>query len=325
MLKSHVLYIYIYTHTRTHSNWMKHKIPFWWMAIGWTTPAQVLFENHAFHRKVGDTLTDSQDTLSSSGSNSFGDERSVCFFWLKFNEMEAALPKKLTVNKLEPWVTGQLSKIEYWIPEPELARLPRLVRMALELSMLMRANAHGGWKQHGVIVLLLFVWGSPDASWIQQLHFHEHFGGYHSLWLSLWPKIFDLEVGNKSELMSLGAHCDNWTRPWNVGPGGKVVDWMEDVSESAGVSVLFVTRNFSEMGSQIGHWSLRSEMTWKARNLVMLTRYPRKLGEFCGFREMDPTSLTRPRRLVDMRFRSPCNKTHPCTETVEDKKFQRKC
>lgn len=225
-------------YTHTHSNWMKHKIPFWWMAIGWTTPAQLLFENHAFHR---DTLTHSQDTLGSSGSNSFGDERSV-FFLIEVVQRNGGCPSQEIACKyqLGPWVTGQLSKIEYWTPEPELARLPRLVRMAAELTMLMWANAHVGWKQHGVVVLLLFVWGSPDASWIQKLHFHERFGGYHSLWLSLWPKIFDLEVGNKSELMSLGAHCDNWTRQWNVGPGGKVVDWMADVSESASVSLLLV-------------------------------------------------------------------------------------
>lgn len=70
--------------------------------------------------------------------------------------MEAALPKKLPVNiNLGLELLGSFQKIEYWTPEPELARLPRLVRMAAELTMLMQAKAHVGWKQHGVIVLLL--------------------------------------------------------------------------------------------------------------------------------------------------------------------------
>ena len=83
--------IHTHTHTRAHSNWMKHKIPFWWMAIGWTTPAQLLFENHAFHR---DTLTHSQDTLGSSGSNSFGDERSVFFSdWSSSTQWRLPFPR----------------------------------------------------------------------------------------------------------------------------------------------------------------------------------------------------------------------------------------
>lgn len=164
------------------------------------------------------------------------------FFLIEVVQRNGGCPSQEIACKyqLGPWVTGQLSK--NWI----LNSRAGIGTLAATCAHGRRAYyAHASKSTCGVKTTwgysaVTFVWGSPDASWIQKLHFHERFGGYHSLWLSLWPKIFDLEVGNKSELMSLGAHCDNWTRRWNEGPGGKVVDWMADVSESASVSLLLV-------------------------------------------------------------------------------------
>ncbi len=199
-------------YTHTHSIWMKHKIAF----DEWQLDGQRQYNcclKPCFWQKGWGHF----DKLSGH-SKLFR----VKFIWggkvVIFSDWSSTRWRLTIARKyqFEPWVTGQLSTLNIEFQSPDW----HACRDLFVQSLLMRANAHGwGWKQHGVIVLLLFVWGSPDASWIEVFFSGTPLQQLHSLWLSLWRKIFDLEVGNESELMSLGAHCDNWTRRWNVGLG----------------------------------------------------------------------------------------------------------